>query len=172
MKKFLFILLSTYLALIFLMPKEQLFYTLKAVLQERKITISQEGLKDRLIDLKIEDAKLFYDGIESARIKSISVKPWLIYNSAVAKDISSGKDVKRVFDLKDGFVRISQALWYPFVVKIEAEGNFGKVWGSLKLKEGKIKLICEPSKNFKRSQIFRELFRKRDEGYVYESLIK
>ncbi len=172
MKKILFLLLSTYFALVFLMPKEQLFYTLKTFLQKQKITISQDDIKDRWIDLKIEKPKLYYDGIESAIIDSISIKPWLLYNSVSAYDIKSGKDVKKMFNLKDGFAQITQAFWNPFVAKVEAEGNFGKVWGTIELKEGKIKLLCEPSKNFKRSQIFRELFKKRDEGYVYESLIK
>ncbi len=172
MRKLLLLAGSIYLALIFLMPKEELFYTLETFLKDQKVMIVKESIKDRLFDLKIKDVKLFYDGIETAQIDNITVKPWLFYNSVVAKNLSSGKDIKKMFDFKGEYVRLVQAFWHPFVAKIEAKGNFGKIWGKIFLKEGKIKLICEPEKSFKRSQIFRELFKKRDEGYVYESVIK
>jgi len=171
-KKFLLILGVLYLAIVLLMPKVNLYYTLKKFASDQKITIIQKDVSDRFFDLKISDAKLYYDGIESARIESLNILPWLFYNSLSGVNIKSGNDVKKMFDFKADEVSVVVHIINPFEVSIDAMGNFGQIWGTFFLKESKLRLICEPSSTFKSSQAFRELFQKTDEGYIHESSIK
>ncbi len=171
MKKIVLILFSSYLAIVFLMPKVNLYYTLKQFAVKEKISIMQKNVQDRWFDLKVTDADLFYDGINSAHISSLEIKPWLFYNQIKAVDIYSGKDVKKMFDFKADEVLVVLNILHPFVATIKASGNFGKIDGTFDIKAGKLKLISKPSKHFKTSQAFRELFRKKEEGYVYESNI-
>ena len=172
MKKFLLILFSFYLALVFLMPKTELYYTLKSFLAPQHVILTQERVKDRWFDLKIENLKLLYDGIESAQAEQVEVLPWLFFNRISAENVRAGKDVRKMFDFNAEQITVTHSVIAPLEAKISANGNFGKIEGSLKLKEGKLKLICEPTKAFKSSSMFRELFKKRDEGYVHESIIR
>ena len=171
MKKIVLILLCLYLAIVFLMPKVNLYYTLKQFAAKEKISIVQKNVQDRWFDLKVTDADLFYDGINSAHISSLEIFPWLFYNKIKAVDIHSGKDVRKMFDFKADEVFIVLSVLNPFVATIKAHGNFGEIHGTFDMKVGKLKLICEPSNSFKSSQAFRELFRKKEEGYVHESNI-
>jgi len=172
MKKFLLLLFSFYLALVFLMPKAELYYTLKSYLKPERIVLTQDSVKDRWFDLKVENLKLFYDGIESAQAENLTIAPWLLYNKVNAHNVTAGKDVKKMFDFKADYVTMTYSVIAPFAVKIDAEGNFGKIEGALNLKEMKLKLVCTPEKRFKSSSMFRELFRKTDEGYVHESILR
>ncbi len=169
MKKIVLIFLSLFLAIVFLMPKVNLYYTLKQFAQQEKVTIIQKDLQDRWFDLKVTDADIFYDGINSAHVGTLKILPWIFYNKISALDVESGKDIKKMFDFKAQSVSVVLSILNPFVAKIDASGNFGKVYGTLNLKKGKLKLICEPSNKFKHSQAFREVFRKTKEGYVHES---
>jgi Cu/Ag efflux protein CusF len=172
MKKFLLVLFSLYLAIVFLMPKVELYYTLKSFFQPQHIVLAQDSVKDRWFDLKIENLKLLYDGIESAEAETVTVMPWLFYNRLSAANVRAGKDVRKMFDFNAEEVLVTHSVISPFIAKVSAFGNFGKVEGKVDLQAGKVKLICEPSKSFKSSSMFRELFRKRDEGYVHESNIR
>jgi len=172
MKKFLLMLGSFYLAILFLMPKTELYYTLKSFLAPQHIVLTQKAVTDRWFDMKIEDLKLYYDGIESAEAQEVEVLPWLLFNRLRAQNVRAGKDLRKMFDFNAEEVLLTHSVIAPLEAKISAHGNFGKIEGSLNLKEGKLKLICEPTKTFKSSSMFRELFRKRDEGYVHESNIR
>ncbi len=172
MKKFLLMLFSFYLAIVFLMPKVELYYTLKSFLASEHIALTQQQVKDRWFDLKIDRLKLFYDGIESAEAERVTVVPWLFFNKIAAENVRAGSDLRKMFDFKADEVTIYHSVIAPTEAKISAYGNFGKIEGSVALLKGHIKLICEPTDAFKSSAMFRELFRKRDEGYVHESNIQ
>ena len=172
MKKFLLILFSFLSALVFLMPKTEIYYTLKLFLAPQHIILTQERVKDRWFDLKIENLKLLYDGIESAQVEQLNIVPWLFFNRISAENVHAGKDVRKMFDFNAEQIIVTYSVLSPLEATISANGNFGTIEGSLKLKEGKLKLVCEPTNAFKSSSMFRELFRKQDEGYVHESIIR
>lgn len=171
MKKFLIIVMSTYIALVLLMPKTELFYTLKKLLQKEHVVMTQEQVHDRWFDLKIEGLKLYYDGIESAKAADVEVAPWLFWNRLVANDVEAGSDLRKMFDFKADRVAVVQSILSPLHASLYAEGNFGTIEGTIDLKAGKVRVVCEPTKRFKNSTAFRELFKKGEEGYVYESLL-
>ncbi len=172
MKKFLLLLTSIYLALVLLMPKVELYYTLKKILERERIVLAQSDLKDRWFDLKIEGVKLYYDGIESARAEAVDLWPWLFYNQLRATGVRAGKDVRKMFDFNADRITVRHSVLHPMAATIDASGNFGKISGSVDVKSGKVKLRCEPTKRFLQSQAFREFFRKTGEGYIYESTIR
>ncbi|RUM68072.1 MAG: hypothetical protein DSZ05_01685 [Sulfurospirillum sp.] len=172
MKKFLLLLGSFYLAIVLLMPKTELYYTLKSFLVPQQVVLTQKSVKDRWFDLKIEGMKLFYDGIESAEAEQVEVLPWLFFNRISAQNVRAGKDVRKMFDFNADQVTVTHSVIAPMEAKISAHGNFGTVEGAFYLKEGKLKLICQPTKMFQSSSMFRELFKKTGEGYVHESIIR
>ncbi len=172
MKKFLLLLTSLYLALVLLMPKVELYYTLKNLLHQEHIVLTQETLRDRWFDLKIEGLKLYYDGIESATAEEVELLPWLFFNQLEATGVKAGKDLKKMFDFVAEKIVVRHSVLQPLIASVKAEGNFGLIKGSFDLKTGKLKLLCEPNSRFKRSQAFRELFRKSEEGYIHESTIR
>ena len=171
MKKFLAILLSFYLAIVLLMPKVHLYYALKNLLKPEHVVLVQQSVKDRWFDLKIEDLTIYYDGIESARAEHVEVLPWLFFNRLSVSGLHAGKDLRKMFDFKADTVTLTHSVIDPMRVKVHAVGNFGELNGTIDLKAGHVKLLCEPTDTFKRSDAFREFFKKREEGYLYESKI-
>ncbi len=171
MKKFFLILFSFYLAVVLLMPKVHLYYALKKVLASEHVMLMQDRVKDRWFDLKIEGLHIYYDGIDAAQAEDVSVWPWLFYNRIRLSGLEAGKDLRKMFDFKAEAVHVTHSVIDPMHVRLYAEGNFGQISGSVDLREGRVKLLCEPTDAFRGSDAFRELFRKSEEGYVYESKI-
>ena len=118
MKKFLLILFSFYLALVFLMPKTELYYTLKSFLAPQHVILTQERVKDRWFDLKIENLKLLYDGIESAQAEQVEVLPWLFFNRISAENVRAGKDVRKMFDFNAAQITVTHSVIAPLEAKI------------------------------------------------------
>jgi len=172
MKKFLILLSVFFIAIITLMPKENLYYTLKNKLKEQRVTINEEHLSDNLISLKGEGISIFYDGIESVNADNFSITAWGIYNKIDAVNVGASNDLKKMFEFSADEVEITYAVWNYKKAVIAASGDFGTIDGTFELSSGTLKLLLEPSAAFEKSPMIRQYFKKSEEGYTYESKIK
>jgi hypothetical protein len=154
------------------MPKENLYYTLKNILKNERVTLTEEILSDNFISLDSSNISLFYDGIDSVKIDSFSVKPLLIYNKIDLENVSASDDLKKMFNFSATSVDITYAIWDFKNINIVAEGDFGEISGSIDIIDQSIKLLLEPTLRFEKSQIINQYFKKSEEGYIYESKIK
>jgi hypothetical protein len=169
MKKILLFITFFYLGIVLFMPKINLYYTLEGLMKKEHVEIKEGRLVDRWIDLKIEDATLFYDGIASVRVDELTISPWLFYNKIIAKNIQPTAEIKRMMDVKASEVEIRYSLLDYKSIMIEAEGDFGVLHGSLDILSRNLRLILEPSAKFKNHDVVRRYFKKGEEGLVYES---
>ncbi len=171
MKKFLIFLVIFFIAIIALMPKENLYYTLKNIIKEQRITINEERLSDNIISLKGEGVSIFYDGIESVNADNFSVMALGIYNKIDASNVGASKDLKNMFGFSAENIEITYALWNYNQAVIVASGDFGSIDGTFELSSQTLKLLLEPSLAFEKSPLLRQYFKKSEEGYSYESKI-
>ncbi|MCH9812318.1 MAG: hypothetical protein K0U47_00035 [Epsilonproteobacteria bacterium] len=172
MKKFLGIFIIFYIALVALMPKENLYYTLKNRLAQERIMMSEEGIKDQFYALKLDDVALFYDGIESVLVDQADIMVLGVYNTIHLTEVKAAKSLQKMFGFSADSVEIKYVVWNYKEASIYAEGDFGVLRGGLDLMEQKVKLLLEPSAAFLKSPLLRQYFKKSDEGYLYESKIK
>ena len=172
MKKFIIFLFIFYVAFVALMPKENLYYTLKNILKQERVTISEESLSDNLVSLKSKGVSIFYDGIESVNADEFSVLPLVIYNKIEASNVRASKDLKNMFKFSADLVEVTYALWNYKKAKISASGDFGELYGTFDVTSGELKLNLEPSLEFEKSPMIRQYFKKSEEGLVYEQIIK
>ncbi len=172
MKKFIIFLLIFFIAVITLMPKENLYYTLKNGLKAERIVMTEESLNDNFIALNGKGISIFYDGIESIQAEDFSVMAWGIYNKIDATGVGASKDLKNMFGFSADEVEVTYALWDYNEAKIFASGDFGTIDGVFELSSQTLKLLLEPSSAFEKSPLIRQYFKKSEEGYTYESKIK
>jgi hypothetical protein len=171
MKKIIIFFLIFYVAFVALMPKENLYYTLKNKLKQERVTIAEESLSDNLISLKAKDVSIFYDGIESVNADEFSVLPLIIYNKIEASNVGASQDLKSMFGFSAEFVEITYALWDYKNANILASGDFGDIEGTFDVTSGELRLVLEPSLEFEKSPMISQYFKKSEEGYIYESKI-
>jgi len=169
MKKILIAILFFILGVVLFMPKINLLYTLEGLLKKEHIEIREDTLKDRWIDLKLENALVLYDGVESLVAKELTISPWLFYNSIKAYEVEPSSTLKGMLNIKADSVSITHSLLSYKKASIEAIGDFGRIFGDVDLLDRKVHLVLEPSDSFKNNKIVKDFFKKSEEGLVYES---
>ncbi len=172
MKKILIFLAVFYIASIVFMPKENFYFTLKNSLKSERIGVSEETLSDNFASLKALGLVVSYDGIKSIQAKELTVTPFLFYNKIKAYEVSAASSLKEMFSFSADEVEITYAIWNYKEAKIYAVGDFGELDGVFDLEKKSIKVVLEPSEEFKNTPIMRQYFKKSEEGYIYEAKIK
>lgn len=176
MKKIALVLLSIsvfMLFLLYLLPKENLYYLLEQNLKKESVIFSNEKLHDRGLQLEVRDATLFYKGIESADIGKIGFNFFLLYNAVVFKEIKVATIAESFMPLNVKSIELKYTVFDPVRIRGKAEGEFGEADIFLHLLEKKIRVILLPSaimlQKYKNSL---KKFKKSENGeYVYEQNI-
>ncbi|OQX72734.1 MAG: hypothetical protein B6D59_07640 [Campylobacteraceae bacterium 4484_4] len=169
MKKAILILTSFLVAFVLLMPKEQLYYTMKRLLNEEHIQLTQKSVSDRWFLLHLEGVSLLYDGIKSVKAERADIWPWLLYNRLCVEKITPYPAIRKFLPASAQKAVITYTPFYPMKVLIHSEGDFGEMEGAFNLKEGRLHLLLHPTQTFSKSSVVRENFKKTDEGYLHES---
>ncbi len=169
MKKIILFIALFYLGFVLFMPKVNLYYTLENFAKKEHVEIKEGSLKDRWIDLEIKDASIFYDGIDSVKVDTLHILPWIFYNKVTARGVSPSKELQSMFHASADVVTLTYSVLSYKSIMIEAKGDFGEVHGTLDVLEQKLRLILNPSAKFKNNDLVRTYFKKEEEGLVYES---
>lgn len=134
------------LALIAFMPKESVYFFAEQKLKEFDIVISDETSKDKLFSFEIDNAVLFAQNIEAAKIFKTDVTLLGVYNSIEAKQIALASIVETFLPSNIEELKIVYTLVNPLEVSLWAQGDFGELKGVLSLLDQKILVTLKPSK--------------------------
>ena len=176
MKKIALVLLNIsvfMLFLLYLLPKENLYYLLEQTLKKESVVFSNEKFNDRGLQFEVRDATLFYKGVESADIDKMRFDFFLLYNAAVFKDIKLSTIAEAFMPLNVKRLELKYTIFDPLHIRGKAKGEFGEADIFLHLLEKKIRVILSPSEimlqKYKKSL---KKFKKSEDGeYVYEQNI-
>lgn len=168
MKKFLIISLTAYLSLIFLMPKENLFFTLEKFLAKEKVVISNESHSDNLISLSVRNAEVSYDKLAFGNIEKISAYPLIFVNYLSISDTFISNDFKNMFPRKIDSITALYSIFYPFKVLLSFDGDFGEASGSIDIKDRLVQIELTPSEKIKKNRSFMGKFKKVEDKFIYE----
>ncbi|WP_044417269.1 hypothetical protein [Halarcobacter anaerophilus] len=130
--KFLFLFLFFIFSLIYLFPKENLYFFVEKKLQNYKIVISNETINFNLSGVVLKNFDLYYDGIKIAKVESLNIKYSLfdfdkIQLSSQSKELGS---LKGVFDL------IKLKLDVALLPKKDLKDKYSSLLKQFKMKNG------------------------------------
>ena len=132
-------------SLLYFLPKSSLYYYGEKELYKHKVILSEELIKERGFSLELEDSKLFYDSLESAKISSIEIRPFLVHNSIIAKDIVLTDIAVSFLPLKIEDVKVTYSIFNPLNIVAKVEGEFGHADITIGIVDKKINLHLIPS---------------------------
>ncbi len=155
--KFLTIILSFFIGLIIFMPKENLFFTLQKELKKENIFINTKA-SSNLIDLKLDNSKIFVNKINIANIESIKITPLLFFNKIDLKNIKIDFNHLNVDNLN-----LTYSILTPFNVDIKGSSNFATIKGFIDLKNRNMKIYLLNLTN----KTIKSFLKKDKKGYFY-----
>ena len=134
---------------IYFLPKENLYFKLKEEAKKYGIEIYKETTNDKGFVLELENINIFFKDIESAKIYHGSVGLFLFYNKISLDTVRISNDFKSFVPTKIDKAELTYTPFLPFKIKVNANGEFGSLTGSIDLKNKKISLHIYPSKTMK-----------------------
>lgn len=133
-------------ALIAFTPKESLYFFVEQKLEPFGVVIAQEKLEDKLFSLEVEDAILYAQKIEAAKVASTQITLLGLYNSIEVEGVVLASMVESFLPQKIENISVSYSLIDPLHVVIKANGEFGELDGGFALLDGELQLHLKPSK--------------------------
>ena len=160
----------TFIFAIFLfLPKESLYNLLEKQLEKSSIIISNEKRDEKFFGLDILDGDIYYEKINVANVRKISLKTFLIYSELKIDDIKLLKSLKSLAPSPIDEIVIKYSLLTFNKIDINAKGLFGELIGNIDILNRVITLELAASTNMKNSYLNILKNMKLNEGkYYYE----
>jgi hypothetical protein len=173
MKKIFTIFIFFYISLILFLPRENIYFTLEKQLQKMTISLSNETIENKFYYTKISDASIIWEDTEIGLIESISLKPWIFYNSFEIENIIFNGDVREFLPKKIEKIYLKQSIFSPKTLFIDAKGDFGKINGFLDEEENKLhlELVLSDEGNLK-YRPFLTKFKYSNNLWIYDEILK
>ncbi|WP_456480674.1 hypothetical protein [Nautilia sp.] len=157
MKKFLIILSGFLLGVIVFLPKEELFYLLQKKLYEKQIYIKSD-VTSSLKEIRINNAKIYYNDIKMADLKKAKAYMFIFYNKIHLTDLKL--DIGNYAIKK---AEITYSITNPLKIEIKAVSNVADINGYADLSKRFVKIYFT---NIKKADI-EKLLKKDKKGYFY-----
>jgi hypothetical protein len=159
-------LLGLLIGLYVFMPKSALYYKAEEFLKSKNIVIGNEQIESNLLHFRVNNAVIYYQGADLARIEQATIKPYLLVNSATIKNIETLGIAKKLGNISVESLKIKHSAFKPLYLKLYAVGSFGKADGYVDLKSHLVHIDIREPKDIKALQ---QLLKKGEEGWYYES---
>lgn len=155
---------------IFFSPKENIYYLVQKELKKYSIVIESKDIKDTGFGLKLENVKIYFEGIEAAKTLELDIDLFFVLNSLKAQMIRVSSVASSYIPTKVDTLSATYTIFKPFEIKITSNGEFGEVEGEVNLTEKKLVLNLKASKKMKQDyrKILYKLKKQKDGGYKYE----
>jgi hypothetical protein len=167
-KLFIYFLIFILFTLI-LLPKNSIYNLLEQELSKQNIIISDEKRDEKLLNLKVSDAIVYYQGIEGANINSINFFSLLLYSEIEVDDVKLLQSLSSFFPPYVKNIILKHSVLDYRNIDIYSEGDFGVLNGNIDLIKRTLILNLEASNKMKKqyTRVLKQM--KLEEGkYVYE----
>lgn len=154
-------------AFIFLLPKQEIYYFLENKLSPVFVA-SNEKVSDKGFVFTLSSLDLAYNSIKTAHVKNASLFLGVFYNNMNINEILVEKSFETFVGKKIKTLQLTQHIFMPHIISINAIGDFGTLNGSINLIKQKISLDLAPSSSFANSVLLKSL-QKTTKGYRYET---
>lgn len=154
-----------WIALVFLMPKKSLWYELESLLAKQKVVLHGESLDDKGSFLEVSQAELYLGSMNVARIETVEVSIWGLFNTINVKNLFVGSGLPLLKGLHLKSAEIGHTIFGN--VSIQASGNFGKVVGHINQDKRLLELDVAPTTWLKKQPMIMGKLRKKAKGYYF-----
>ncbi len=165
-KKSVLVLLVTWLAIVILMPKQELYYKLEEALDSYEIRLNEEKKNEGLFSLSLKGVTVYVKGINVATIDEVNLFTLLFYNSVELRSLLVDDSLKTMIPQETTSAVLKHSILSPLDVSVAASGSFGSLMGNIDLNERTVHLDFNESKNI---QMLKSSLKKSEKGWVYET---
>jgi len=165
-KKIFFSLVVLWIAILFFMPKQMLYYKLEEVLAKNDIKINEKRVEEGLFSLKLYDSKVFVKGIELAFVKEIDFFTLLFYTKVNIENLELDVSLKNMAPTQIDTATATYALWNPTNLGIDAQGPFGGIDGNAALLNHTLRLDFNETTQI---QVLKANLKQDEKGWFYET---
>jgi|GEM_PF-1288561 len=165
-KKSIIVFVIAWIAIIVLMPKQELYYKLEEELSKHEVILNEEEIDEGLFSLKLKQVTVYFKGINVATIEEMKIATLLFYSCMKVKSLQIDDSLKNMVPQHTQEAKATHAVWDPLEVSVEASGSFGAMAGSLDLAERNVRLDFNESKHL---EMLKPQLRKEEKGWVYEA---
>jgi len=148
-------------------PKVELYYLLEKSLKERNIIISNETITDTWYGLKIENATLYVAGAKVANAAQLNFNFFLFYNTLKISEVKMDKSLSNMAPKEVNYFSAIYSVLNPLNVKLDGEGSFGVLDGTVNLKNREVEILFPVTKEIKTIKKF--LKKDKEKGWLYET---
>jgi hypothetical protein len=162
-----------FLAFLFFLPKENLYFALEKELKTEAVVIYDESIHERLFGVEIEHAFLNAQSIDIAEIQEIDILLLGLYNSVELQGILLSEISANFFPKKIEKVTLRYSIMHPLSLSIQASGEFGVIDGRYSLENKMLTVKLQPSKLLLKSyrRTLRFFKKSKDGEYIYEKTL-
>ncbi len=165
-RNILLFIIALYIGIIVFMPKTQIYYYLEHMADKKGVTIGNEQIDEKIPYINIMHPVAYFQGVDIARAANIKVTPLLLTNTLEADDIELLNIAKQFANVRITELKAKQSILKPFIVKIDASGNFGTAQGEINLKNRTVHIDITKAKDI---SSIRRFLKKGAKGWYYES---
>jgi len=163
-RNILIVLILVPIAVMFFMPKKELYYMLEKKLSTQNIIIAGEALEEGVLSLTVKHPVFYFGGAPIATAKDITLWSLLVYTKAdiigmlVAEGLATETSIAELHTV--------HSVLSPWMVQVVGESSLGTLNGEVALDERRIHInMSKGSKN----RAFAKILKKGKEGWYYES---
>lgn len=160
------VLVVAWLSIVVLMPKQELYYKLEEALDGYEIQLNEKTLEEGWFSVTLKDVTVYAKGIDVATIKEVKLSTFLFYSRIALESLHLDDTLKRMVPQKTDKAVIVHSVLSPLDVSIEASGSFGAMAGRANLKERKVRLDFNESKDI---QMLKPQLKQDEKGWFYET---
>jgi len=165
-KKISLILLTVWFALLFFMPKQELYYKLEESLAKQDVRINEQHIDEGLFSLSLENADVYVKGIKVAHVKKLTFFTLLFYSEVKVKGVMLEESLKAVAPRQMDSAVARYSILSPLEAKVEARGSFGTIAGEVNLSKRILHLDFIEAKKI---ETLKNLLKKGEKGWYYET---
>ena len=166
LKKFFLLIIIVWLAILFFMPKKEIYYKLEEKLAEKSIKINEASIEEGLFSLNISNAEIYVKGIKMATVENLDFFTLLLYTNIEVENFFIDETLANRLPTKINQVLFSHIGLDPLNIKIVGKGDFGGVDGKIDLNKKVLRVDFNDSKAIKE---FKPRLRRDDKGWYYET---
>jgi len=165
-KKILIMIGVAWLALLVLMPKQEIYYKLEKLLEKQSIVINEKQKDERLFSLTLHKVDVYAKGIKLASIEKVDFFTFFFYSSVVCDGIILDDSLKTMLPTQIRIAKARHAIWKPLKIDLKTEGSFGEAEGFADLKNRNMRLDFNESKGI---EMLKSSLQKDEKGWYYET---
>jgi hypothetical protein len=167
---FLFYAIFFVMAVIYFLPKKEIFYAFEQELQKHHITIEAKEVEETSFGLQCKDVDIAFKGIKALHLQTLQINFYALFATINAEKITLDSMLENFVPTHIAVMQLQWGVHNPVVLQAEAVGDFGTANATLQLLKQQISLHVKPSNVMlhKHRKTLQKLRKTNDGEYMYE----